>query len=105
MPGIDRLAIDRGLAAHCLEPDPVKKSRAQRVRTDRLAKLGEGTNSMDRAPATAVPRTDGGVRRRLSMAGPRWCRASVPGSRAVTCHAKRRLSSSRETTRAGWRCG
>ena len=104
VPGIDRLSVDRGLAAHGLEPDPVKKGRAQGVRTERLVKPGEGTSGMDRAPATAVSRTDGGVRRMLSMAGPRWCRASVPGSRAVTCHAKRRLSSSRETTRAGRRC-
>jgi hypothetical protein len=46
VPGIDRLAVDRGLAAHGLKPDPVKKGRTQGVR-ERLVKPGGGTGGMD----------------------------------------------------------
>ena len=41
VPGIDRLAVDRGLAAHRVEPGAVQKGRQQRVAGERLVEPGE----------------------------------------------------------------
>ena len=41
VPGIDRLAVDRGLAAHRVEPCAVQKGRQQRVTGERLVEPGE----------------------------------------------------------------
>ena len=52
VPGIDRLAVDRGLAAHGLNPDPVKKGRTQGVR-ERLVRPGEGTGGLGGSGSSA----------------------------------------------------
>ena len=41
VPGIDRLAVDRGLAAHRVEPGAVQKGRQQRMAGERLVEPGE----------------------------------------------------------------
>ena len=41
VPGIDRLSVDRGLAAHGVEPGAVQKRRQQRMAGERLVEPGE----------------------------------------------------------------
>ena len=41
VPGIDRLAVDRGLAAHRVEPGAVQKGRQKRMAGERLVEPGE----------------------------------------------------------------
>ena len=41
VPGIDQLAVDRGLAAHRVEPGAVQEGRPQRVTGERLVEPGE----------------------------------------------------------------
>ena len=41
VPGIDRLAVDRGLAAHGVEPGAVQKGRQKRMAGERLVEPGE----------------------------------------------------------------
>ena len=42
VPGIDRLAVDRGLAAHGVEPGAVQEGRQQRMAGERLVEPGDG---------------------------------------------------------------
>ena len=42
VPGIDRLAVDRGLAAHRVEPGAVQEGRQQRMAGERLVEPGDG---------------------------------------------------------------
>ena len=53
VPGIDRLSVDRGLAAHRLEPGAVQKRRQQRMTGERLVEPGEAPAAYARAPASA----------------------------------------------------
>ena len=41
VPGIDRLAVDRGLAAHGVEPGAVQEGRQKRMAGERLVEPGE----------------------------------------------------------------
>ena len=41
VPGIDRLSVDRGLAAHGVEPGAVQEGRQQRMAGERLVEPGE----------------------------------------------------------------
>ncbi len=43
MPGVDRLAVDGGLAAHGVEADGVEESRPQRMAFQGLIEAGEGS--------------------------------------------------------------
>ncbi len=42
VPGVDRLAVDGGLAAHSVEADPVEEGRPQRMVLQRLVEAREG---------------------------------------------------------------
>ena len=42
VPGVDRVAVDRGLAAHRIEPGAMEKGRQQRVAGERLVEPGYG---------------------------------------------------------------
>ena len=53
VPGIDRLAVDRGLAAHRVEPGAVQEGRQQRMAGERLVEPGEAAAACARAPASA----------------------------------------------------
>ena len=57
VPGIDRLAVDRGLAAHRVEPGAMQKGRAQRMAGERLVEPGEAAAARARAAASAGSRS------------------------------------------------
>ena len=50
MPGIDRRAVDRGLAAHRLEPGAVEKGGEQRMEGKRLVQPGDRTGGQGECP-------------------------------------------------------
>ena len=56
VPGIDRLAVDRGLAADGVEPGAVQEGRQQRMAGERLVEPGEAAAACARAPASAGSR-------------------------------------------------
>ena len=60
VPGVDRLAVDRGLTAHRLEPGPVQERRAQRMAGERLVEPAE----RERGPRQRVQQRRVGGRRR-----------------------------------------
>ena len=69
VPGIDRLAVDRGLAAHRVEPGAVEEGRAQRVAAERLVEPGEGGGG---AGERSGERGVEGDRRRVSRSPDPW---------------------------------
>ena len=70
MPGIDRQAIDRGLAAHRVEPGAVQQRRQQRMAGERLVEPGERGGGL----------RQGGGERRIKLSG---AAAAAAASRAI----------------------
>ena len=47
VPGVDQLAVDRGLAAHRVEPGAVEEGRPQGMDVQRLVEPGDGGSGLD----------------------------------------------------------
>ncbi|HEY0194665.1 MAG TPA: hypothetical protein VGC42_26315, partial [Kofleriaceae bacterium] len=69
MPGLDQLAVDRGLLAHRLQPGAVQEGRAQRVRcAECLVEPGDGGGRALEGAGEVGARGRGG---QVGQSGPR----------------------------------